>query len=261
MVKVRKDLTGQTFGLLLVLEQAEDYVSPDGTHDAQWLCECSCEEHNQIITRGYRLKNGETTSCGCVKRKQTIEFNRTTKKKYNKYVLDLEDEYGKYGVGYCSNSNDEFYFDMEDYETIKDICWCKIQRGTFTSLVGRIPDGEHCTMHQLLGFTHYDHEDRNELNNRKYNLRKASQKENTRNRSIPSNNTSGVIGVSQRSKDGKWLAYIGYNNKVIRLGEFNVKEDAIKVRLSAECKYFKDFSPQKHLFEEYGIIEEDKNVT
>ena len=32
------------------------------------------------------------------------------------------------------------------------------------------------------------------------------------------------------------------------------KEDAIKARLEAEAKYYGDFAPQKHLFEEYGIV-------
>ena len=259
MIHVRKDLTGQTFGLLVVLEQVEDYVSPNGKRDSQWLCECGCDEHNKIITRGCRLKNGETTSCGCVKRKQTVEFNKNTKKKYNQYVLNLEDEHGVYGVGYCSNTNDEFYFDMDDYETIKDICWCKIQRGLFSSLVGRIPDAEHTTMHQLLGFSGCDHIDRNELNNRKYNFREASQQENVRNRSLASNNTSGVAGVC-KTTNNKWCANIGYNGKRIYLGRFDNKEDAIKRRLLAEREYFKEFAPQKHLFEEYGITEENCNV-
>ena len=53
MVKVRKDLTGKTFGRLKVLEQADDYIRPsNGAHEAQWLCERSCEEHTKLIVRG-----------------------------------------------------------------------------------------------------------------------------------------------------------------------------------------------------------------
>lgn len=46
-------------------------------------------------------------------------------KKYNRVILNLEDEYGKYGIGYCSNTNSEFYFDMEDYHNIKNYTWCE----------------------------------------------------------------------------------------------------------------------------------------
>lgn len=65
MVKVKEDLTGRTFGRLTVIRQAEDYVNPNtGDKKAQWLCECSCEEHKQIIVQGDKLKrkNG-TRSC------------------------------------------------------------------------------------------------------------------------------------------------------------------------------------------------------
>ena len=43
------------------------------------------------------------------------------------------------------------------------------------------------------------------------------------------------------------------NQKSIWLGEYADKDDAIKARLLAEAKYFGDFAPQHHLFEQYGI--------
>jgi hypothetical protein len=45
------------------------------------------------------------------------------------------------------------------------------------------------------------------------------------------------------------------------LGYFINKDDAIKTRLSAEAKYYGEFAPQKHLFEEYGVaIQSDYEV-
>ena len=38
-------------------------------------------------------------------------------KKYNTYDLT-----GEYGIGYTSK-DEEFYFDLEDYDKIKDYCW------------------------------------------------------------------------------------------------------------------------------------------
>ena len=38
MVKVKEDLVGQIFGRLTVIEQAEDYISPQGKHCAQYRC-------------------------------------------------------------------------------------------------------------------------------------------------------------------------------------------------------------------------------
>ena len=43
------------------------------------------------------------------------------------------------------------------------------------------------------------------------------------------------------------------NNKTKYLGSFKNKEGAIKARLEAEAKYFGEFAPQRHLFEQYGI--------
>ena len=36
-------------------------------------------------------------------------------KKYNRYDLS-----GEYGIGWTTNTNHVFYFDLEDYEKIKD---------------------------------------------------------------------------------------------------------------------------------------------
>ena len=85
MVKARINLTGQKFGRLTVLKQTEDYVSPKGTHYAQWLCECNCKEKNQVIVCGTSLKNGNTQSCGCLQKERISnalkESNKINKKK------------------------------------------------------------------------------------------------------------------------------------------------------------------------------------
>lgn len=64
-----KDITGQTFGRLKVIERVEDQVSKAGNHKTMWLCKCSCG--NEIITSYNRLKRGETQSCGCLARELT----------------------------------------------------------------------------------------------------------------------------------------------------------------------------------------------
>ena len=67
------------------------------------------------------------------------------------------------------------------------------------------------------------------------------------------NNTSGIIGVSWKQKSNKWRAYIVIDGKQKHLGEYSVKEHAIKARLKAEAEWFGDYSPQRNLFKEYGI--------
>ena len=61
------------------------------------------------------------------------------------------------------------------------------------------------------------------------------------------------IGVVYDRNREKWMARIVLNKKDIYLGRYSNKEDAIKARLEAEIKYFGEFAPQRHLFEQYGI--------
>ncbi len=112
-------------------------------------------------------------------------------------------------------------------------------------------------MHKLLCGVTCDHADRNPLNNRRSNLRPATTEENNRNRTIFKNNTSGIMGVNFEPKRNGWRARLYVNGKRLELGVFKLKDDAIKARLYAELKYYKDFAPQRHLFKQYGILEDD----
>lgn len=250
MVKVKEDMSGWVMSehgvpdsKLTVIEQGEDYISPSGIHYARWICECNCEAHNKILARGNDIKNGHTLSCGCLQQKRASVSN----KKYNAYDLSNE-----YGVGFAINTNSPFYFDLEDFDKIKDYCWYERIRNGFSILQTSI-NHKMVSMHQLLGYSGYDHKNRNELDNRKNNLRKATQKENSRNRSLAKNNTSNFIGVYFHKKAQKWWTSIEVDGVRIYLGLFADKQDAIRVRLQAEAKYFGEFAPQRHLFEQYKI--------
>lgn len=236
---------------LTVKKQAEDHIQPNGAHVTMWLCECSCEEHNIIEVSGMNIRNGNTLSCGCISRERFIKNNKL-KKKCNVYSEKLLDKYGEYYVGYTSNTGTEFYIDADDYDKVKKYCWCERHSGKTRTIRAYI-DGTRMHMHQFLGFADCDHADRNELNNRKYNLRLCTRSQNCQNRSKHTNNTSGFIGVSWHKTTNKWAANINVNKKRISLGVFTDKEEAIRARLFAESKYFKEFAPQRHLFEKYGI--------
>jgi hypothetical protein len=92
-----------------------------------------------------------------------------------------------------------------------------------------------------------DHINRKGFDNRSINLCEGTQKDNTKNKSIPSNNTTGKIGVS-RSKIGKYYYYTGYitdNNgerqqktfSVSKFGEAGAKRRAIQHRKAMEIMY------------------------
>jgi len=71
-----------------------------------------------------------------------------------------------------------------------------------------------------------DHINQNGLDNRIVNLRDVPKTINGRNRKLPSNNTSGYIGVTWSKIHNSWAARIGVNGSTKSLGFFNTKEDA-----------------------------------
>ena len=76
-MRQHRDLTGQRFGRLVVIERAPRPPYYEGTY-AWWRCRCDCG--NETVVRGRRLTNGETKSCGCYKRDVLIALNKTRRK-------------------------------------------------------------------------------------------------------------------------------------------------------------------------------------
>src|SRR5690625_1319539 len=56
------DLTGKKFGRLKAIKPAEK----DKHGQYKWLCKCVCG--NEIVVKGIYLTNGDTKSCGCLKK-------------------------------------------------------------------------------------------------------------------------------------------------------------------------------------------------
>ena len=235
---------------ITVIKRAEDIIKKDGKYETAWWCQCNCGSE-PFVALGYNIKNGNTNSCGCYKLDRDFEVNRKT----NNYNYSRE-----YGIGYTINTNREFYFDWDDFDLIKDYCWYEqINKRGYHSLEARDwkNDKKIIRMHYLFGCKGWDHKDRNALNNRRENLRPATKNENARNLSLSKRNTSGVIGVSYYKQGDKWRAYIECDGEFISIGYYFDKDEAIKARLRAEQKYFKDFAPQKHLYEKYGVTQQN----
>ena len=108
--KIRYNLEGNTFGYLYVLGIDEE--NPRQSKEINWKCKCRCG--NIITATTHSLIRGNTTSCGCRQKERASEAN----KKYNKYDLS-----GECGVGITTNTNTKFYFDIEDYDIIKNYAW------------------------------------------------------------------------------------------------------------------------------------------
>lgn len=157
------------------------------------------------------------------------------RRKHNQYDLS-----GEYGIGYTSNTNKPFYFDLEDYDRIKDYCWFANAYGYIASKY----NSKIIFLHKIIMDTTdkiIDHINHNTTDNRKNNLRIVTKSQNAANHNILRNNTSGVTGVDKRI-DGKWRARIRINNKIIFLGNYTDFNDAVRARKQAEEKYFGQYS-------------------
>jgi hypothetical protein len=107
-----------------------------------------------------------------------------------------------------------------------------------------------------------DHINRNPLDNRKSNLRICSYKENSFNKSIRVDNTSGIPGVSFHKTNKKWRAKIKYNNLTIHLGYFEDINEALINRRVAEEILFGEYSPNEKMenIEEELLYKARENV-
>jgi hypothetical protein len=62
----KKDLTGQSFGKLIVIKEVEPYYPsnyPQRARYRRWLCKCDCGNEKAILQTS--LESGNTKSCGC----------------------------------------------------------------------------------------------------------------------------------------------------------------------------------------------------
>ena len=91
-------------------------------------------------------------------------------------------------------------------------------------------------VHKVWPVYDIDHIQEYKADNRISELAHVSKSGNHKNRKLATNNTSGRVGVSIHTS-GKWSASIYNGFKVVHLGLFHHKDDAIKARSTAETYY------------------------
>ena len=225
-------LKGKKFGKLTVLRREEKLNRSKNDKCIYWICVCDCNPEKEILVKGSDLKNGKKDNCGCM----TREKQRQAKRKYNTYNLT-----GEYGIGYTLKG-EEFYFDLEDYDKIKDYCW-NIHDGYIEA---RGKNNKTIKMHRLImDCNEYsvkvDHIFHKTNDNRKSQLRICDNQENCMNHKIHKNNTSGKSGISYRKDTNKWRVRLWFNGKCYNLGNFTDYDEAVRVRNEKEIELFKEF--------------------
>ena len=157
-------------------------------------------------------------------------MKKSTQRHFNKYDLS-----GEYGIGYTTNTNKEFYFDLEDYNKIKNYCWWENDNGYVISQKYKKNIRLHRVIMNPPKNKQVDHIYHNRMDNRKINLRIVSNQENSCNKKVK--------GVYYDKTKKKWAACLTFN-KDKHFKRFNNIDDAIKYREYLEDKFFKEYKFQ-----------------
>lgn len=207
-----KDLTGQRFGRLTVIERD----MTDTSNRSKWICRCDCGNIKSVYRA--QLVTGNTISCGCAKKGTNLKditgqrfgrltvLERTEKKLDKSYVYKCKCDCGK--ICFVSSAY------LKSGKTKSCGCYSKeIHKMTFKEA---------------------------------FNTRDKYYTENTdilylSNLPIQKNNTSGCTGVVWDKSVKLWKASIVFQGKRYYLGSSVKIEKAIELRKKAEKEFYGDF--------------------
>lgn len=238
--KDNSSLIGKRFTRLEVVKQVDkpDGVSTQGRH---WLCVCDCGK--EIVTSTGELRRGRKKSCNCLMSDRSVKLRGVNIATENGDIVEIRDSKGrKFTVDKTiyerKIKNSDKYWFVVNMHGINYVASTYYKKNIYLHRYILEPEDDYIV----------DHIDGEGTNNLLSNLRVVKQKENTWNRATPSNNTSGVKGVSWVSRSGKWISRITHNGKRITLGTFENFQDAVLARVEAE----------KELYGEYSRLNSDK---
>lgn len=201
-----------------------------------------CEICNKIEKSFYNKKTGMIL-CGKHAAQFFIHGKFLDKTRFNDNEIIIKDDIAEIALyDVVGNIIAKAIIDINQLQFIKNYKWHKNGEGYAQTTI----DNKKIRLHRfLINATedmYVDHKNRRRLDCRLSNLRLCTQTENNRNVGLKKSSKSKIRGIYQ-DKYGKWIAYININKKKIHLGYFINLNDAIKARIDAENKYFKEFAP------------------
>ena len=99
MAKI-EDLTGKKFGRWTVIKRVEN----NKNGDSMWLCQCSCDKHTLRVVRGGSLRQGKSTSCGCIAIEKRLKCDNIHGHSGERIYTIWHDMKQR-----CENPNDKYY--------------------------------------------------------------------------------------------------------------------------------------------------------
>lgn len=211
--KRRRDLTGQRFGRLTVLE---DTGRTDARGHCLWRCRCDCG--NEVETTSGQLLAGYKKSCGCL----ALSRRRAPKREAPRVRPEPEDltgrRFGDLEVLSCAGRRDgqRFWLCRCDCGKELEVRQSNLLSGHTKSCGCRA---------QLKKNIHFVD---------------GTCVEQLRSRKPSASNTSGVRGVYKDKKRDLWASQITFQGKTTYLGGYRRKSDAVRARQRAE-EVFDDF--------------------
>lgn len=205
-------IIGEKFNKLTVLDKTDKR-----TKEGSIIYKCKCECGNITFATSRDLKSGHKKSCGCIKTKNfKAEKKDLTGKKFGKLTA----------IKCIGKGTDRSYL------------WeCKCDCGkTINVLATSLLSGNTKSCGCISKENIIKESKKNNIDNTNVSIINGLLKDST-----SKITKSGVKGVGWDKRRKKWRAYIGFKNKSYHLGYFDSKEDAIKVRKTAEKKLFGEF--------------------
>lgn len=177
-------------------------------------------------------------------------------KKFIENKWTIYDDYAELYINNPTHGEFRLKIDLEDYEKCNQYHWNIQHAGGVYSYKYYAYTGinrKHVLLHRfIMNVTDrkqaVDHINKDgltdEFDNRKYNLRVCTIRQNSCNVDKQKNNTSGYKGVVwyPYHNYNKWKAYVKQDYKTINLGYFDTLEEAVKARNEAEIKYYGEYA-------------------
>lgn len=112
--RILDDIVGNKYGELTVIKRASEI----GGKRVKWLCQCTCG--HTCVVEGPNLKQGNTTSCGCMKNSEAesmiqhiLDVNNIKYEKEKKYSDLLSDKGNPFRFDFAIYTSEKDYFLLE----------------------------------------------------------------------------------------------------------------------------------------------------